>query len=113
MHDGQPTVTSVFYVAAMCSFVNLMLVLFFFPDSTDKRKAKAAQKAAAEANANAPKSTEVLAWEQKVADQGNVVRELKAKPKREESDKAIAEAVEELKKLKAELAELSKKQSTA
>ena len=71
---------------------------------------KAAQKAAAEANANAPKSAEVLAWEQKVADQGNVVRELKAKPKSEESDKAIAEAVEELKRLKAELAELSKKQ---
>ena len=40
-------------------------------------------------------------------------RELKAKPKSEESDKAIAEAVEELKRLKAELAELSKKQVEA
>ena len=84
-----------------------------------KRKAAAAKKAADKAAAAAaeesagPKSAEVLAWEQKVADQGNVVRELKAKPKSEESDKAIAEAVEELKRLKAELAELSKKQVEA
>ncbi|RDX57428.1 methionyl-tRNA synthetase [Lentinus brumalis] len=79
-----------------------------------KRKAaaqkKAAQKAAAEVNANTgPKSAEVLAWEQKVAEQGNVVRELKARPKSEEGDKEIAKAVDELKRLKTELAELSKK----
>ena len=84
-----------------------------------KRKAAAAKKAADKAAAAAtvanagPKSAEVLAWEQKVADQGNVVRELKAKPKSEEVDKEIAEAVEELKRLKAELAELSKKQAEA
>ncbi|KAI0714348.1 methionyl-tRNA synthetase [Cerioporus squamosus] len=80
-----------------------------------KRKAaaakKAAQKAAAEANANTgPKSAEVLAWEQKVAEQGNIVRELKARPKSEEGDKEIAKAVDELKRLKTELAELSKRQ---
>ena len=84
-----------------------------------KRKAAAAKKAADKAAAAAaeesagPKSAEVLAWEQKVAEQGQRVRELKGKPKTEEGDKEIAEAVEELKKLKAELAELSKKQSTA
>ena len=83
-----------------------------------KRKAAAAKKAAdkaaaAAANANAgPKSAEVLAWEQKVAEQGAVVRELKAKPKTEESEKEIAQAVEELKRIKAELAELSRKSQT-
>ncbi len=40
VHNGQPTVTSVFYVAAMCSFVNLLLVLFVFPESLDKKKSK-------------------------------------------------------------------------
>ncbi|THH32642.1 hypothetical protein EUX98_g1534 [Antrodiella citrinella] len=41
-----PEVTSVFYVAAMCSFVNLLLVLFVFPESLDKKKAKQAALAA-------------------------------------------------------------------
>ncbi len=84
-----------------------------------KRKAAAAKKAADKAaasaavNANAgPKSAEVLTWEQKVAEQGVVVRELKAKPKPEEGDKEIANAVEELKRLKAELVELSRKSQT-
>ncbi|KAI0346310.1 MFS general substrate transporter [Trametopsis cervina] len=40
LHNGQPVVTSVFYVAAMCSFVNLLLVLFVFPESLDKKRAK-------------------------------------------------------------------------
>ena len=44
LHNGAPTVTSVFYVAAMCSFVNLLLVLFVFPESLTKKKAKAAGK---------------------------------------------------------------------
>lgn len=35
-------VTSVFYVAATCSLVNLLLVLFVFPESLDKKKAKQA-----------------------------------------------------------------------
>lgn len=77
-----------------------------------KRKAEAAKKAAAKAAAAAvdaaPKTAEVLAWEQKVADQGQVVRDLKAKPKSEETDKEIAVAVDELKKLKAELSEFQK-----
>ncbi|EMD31310.1 hypothetical protein CERSUDRAFT_119865 [Gelatoporia subvermispora B] len=77
-----------------------------------KRKAaaakKAADKAAAAAQDDKPKSAEVLAWEQKVAEQGQKVRELKGKPKTEETDKEIADAVEELKNLKAELVELQK-----
>ncbi|KAH8100812.1 methionyl-tRNA synthetase [Cristinia sonorae] len=73
-----------------------------------KRKAEAAKKAAAAALDAAPKSAEVLAWEQKVADQGQVVRELKAKPKSAEVDKEIVEAVATLKTLKAELAEYQK-----
>lgn len=39
-HDGVAMVTSVFYVAAVCSFVNLVLVLFVFPESLDKKKMK-------------------------------------------------------------------------
>lgn len=78
-----------------------------------KRKAAAAKKAAA-ASASSPasdkpKSAEVLAWEQKVAAQGQVVRDLKAKtPKTPELEQEIAKEVEELKKLKAELAEFAK-----
>lgn len=79
-----------------------------------KRKAAAAKKAtdkgATEAQNNGPKSAEVLAWEQKVAEQGNVVRELKAKPKSEETDTEIGAAVEVLKKLKSELTEFQQKQ---
>jgi hypothetical protein len=41
LHNGQPTVTSVFYVAAVCSFVNLLLVLFLFPESLAKKRTKA------------------------------------------------------------------------
>jgi methionyl-tRNA synthetase len=91
------------------------------PDAThvvpgmSKRKAAALKKAAdkasvaaATATATEPKSAEVIVWEQKVADQGQVVRELKAKPKSEETDQEIAAAVEELKKLKLELTELQK-----
>jgi methionyl-tRNA synthetase len=77
-----------------------------------KRKAAAAKKAAAKdasaAQDDTPKSAEVLAWEQKIADQGQVVRELKAKaPKTKEIEDEIAQAVEELKKLKVELTKLS------
>ncbi|KAI0636128.1 MFS general substrate transporter [Trametes polyzona] len=42
VHNGAPTVTSVFYVAATASFVNLILVLLVFPESVEKKKAKAA-----------------------------------------------------------------------
>ncbi|OCH94865.1 MFS general substrate transporter [Obba rivulosa] len=41
VHNGAPTVTSVFYVAAMCSFVNFLLALFVFPESLQKKKEKA------------------------------------------------------------------------
>ncbi|KAI8969873.1 MFS general substrate transporter [Trametes punicea] len=42
VHNGAPTVTSVFYVAATASFCNLLLALFLFPESLEKKKAKAA-----------------------------------------------------------------------
>lgn len=41
VHNGAPTVTSVFYVAATASFINLLLALFLFPESLEKKKAKA------------------------------------------------------------------------
>ncbi|KAI0749970.1 major facilitator superfamily domain-containing protein [Daedaleopsis nitida] len=42
VHNGAPTVTSVFYVAATASFINLMLAIFLFPESVHKKRAKAA-----------------------------------------------------------------------
>ncbi|THH21256.1 hypothetical protein EW146_g240 [Bondarzewia mesenterica] len=42
---GVPTVTTVFWVAIACSFVNLLLSAFVFPESLGKAKLKAAQKA--------------------------------------------------------------------
>lgn len=78
-----------------------------------KRKAAAAKKAAATASAPqdaGPKSAEVLAWEQKIAEQGELVRQLKAKtPKTKEVEDEIAAAVDDLKKLKGELADLASK----
>ncbi|KZT02563.1 methionyl-tRNA synthetase [Laetiporus sulphureus 93-53] len=84
------------------------------PDAThvapgmSKRKATAAKKVADKtALDEKPKSAEVLAWEQKVAEQGQAVRELKGRtPKTPELDKEIAAAVDVLKKLKGELAGL-------
>ncbi|KZV68306.1 methionyl-tRNA synthetase [Peniophora sp. CONT] len=68
-----------------------------------KRKAA---KSAKEPSRTGPKSAEVLAWEAKVAEQGDVVRAAKAKPKGPETDAEVAKEVEKLKKLKAELAAL-------
>lgn len=42
IHNGAPTVTSVFYVASLGSFINLLLTLFLFPESLAKKKAKEA-----------------------------------------------------------------------
>ncbi|KAI1783876.1 hypothetical protein LXA43DRAFT_902684 [Ganoderma leucocontextum] len=42
IHNGAPTVTSVFYVASLGSLINFMLALFLFPESLVKKKAKAA-----------------------------------------------------------------------
>ncbi|PCH42525.1 methionyl-tRNA synthetase [Wolfiporia cocos MD-104 SS10] len=75
-----------------------------------KRKATAAKKAADKAAVAAvdeskPKSAEVLAWEQKVAEQGQKVRGLKGQTqKTPELEQEIVEAVAELKRLKEELA---------
>ncbi|KAH9939497.1 methionyl-tRNA synthetase [Amylocystis lapponica] len=79
-----------------------------------KRKAaaakKAADKTAVTTEDTGSKSAEVLAWEQKVAEQGQVVRELKTRtPKTPELEKEVAVAVDELKKLKEELAALQKR----
>ena len=76
------------------------------PDSTHvaapKKKAKG--KAPAQPEATGPKTAEVLAWEEKVKVQGDIVRELKAKSTKSAEDQAgIAKGVDELKKLKAEL----------
>jgi methionyl-tRNA synthetase len=77
---------------------------------TSKRKAAAAKKAAAKvetANTAGPKSPEVLALEAKVAEQGSLVRSLKALiPRTQEVGDQIAGALVELKKLKDELAVL-------
>lgn len=74
-----------------------------------KRKAAAAAKKATVAVADGqPKSAEVLAWEQKVADQGQVVRTLKSQPKTPELEQEVTAAVDVLKKLKEELASLQK-----
>ncbi|KAI0041705.1 methionyl-tRNA synthetase [Auriscalpium vulgare] len=74
-----------------------------------KRKAAAAAKAAKKEVDDAPKSAEVLAWEQKIAEQGAVVRDLKSRtPKTSELEEEITAAVLELKKLKTELAALPK-----
>ena len=74
-----------------------------------KRKAAAAAKAAAkEAMYTGPKSPEVTALEEKVKQQGDLVRSLKSKPKTPEGDAEIAAAVDGLKKLKTELADAIK-----
>jgi methionyl-tRNA synthetase len=77
-----------------------------------RRKAAAAKKSAqnpTEEQADGPKSTEVLALEAKIAEQGGLVRELKAKtPRTNELEEETATAIAELKKLKAERVALSK-----
>lgn len=50
---GVPNVTSVFWVAITCSFVNLVFAMFFLPESLDKAKRKAAMKATAAEEAEA------------------------------------------------------------
>ena len=79
------------------------------PDATHiapaapKKKGKG--KAPAPAEDTGPKTAEVLEREEKVKTQGDIVRELKAKATKSAEDQAmIAKAVDELKRLKAELA---------
>lgn len=43
--SGVPNVTSVFWVAILCSFVNLVFAMGFLPESMDKVKRRAAMKA--------------------------------------------------------------------
>ena len=77
-------------------------------DSGASKKAKG--KAPGPAEDTGPKTAEVLAWEEKVKTQGDIVRELKAKnPKSAEDHPEIAKAVDELKKLKSELASYQQK----
>jgi len=78
---------------------------------TSKRKAVAAKKSAqnptsGQVEVDGPKSAEVLALDAKIAEQGGLVRELKAKtPRTKELEET---AIAELKRLKAERAALSK-----
>lgn len=78
--------------------------------TTSKRRAAAAKKAGAKLEtlkASGPKSPEALALEVKVTEQGSLVRSLKGQtPKTPELDDQISKAVEELKRLKVELAAL-------
>jgi methionyl-tRNA synthetase len=78
--------------------------------TTSKRKAAAAKKAATKsepAKDAGPKTPQALALEAKVSEQGLLVRSLKGQtPKTKEVEDQIASAVEELKRLKAELAAL-------
>lgn len=83
------------------------------PGMSKKKAAAAAKAAKAAASAAAvytgPKSEEALALEAKVAEQGAVVRGLKAEAKTPEVEAKIKEAVDSLKALKLELdAELKK-----
>lgn len=82
------------------------------PSATSKRKADAAKKAATKASAakdTGPKSPEILSLEAKITEQGSLVRSLKGQtPKTQEVDAQITSAVEELKRLKEELASFQK-----
>ena len=84
------------------------------PDAThvapgaSKKKAKG--KAPGPGEDTGPKTAEVLAWEEKVKVQGDVVRELKAKSTKSAEDQVeITKAVDDLKRLKAELASYQRK----
>ncbi|KAH9939520.1 MFS general substrate transporter [Amylocystis lapponica] len=55
-HGGTHTVTSVFYLSAMCSLVNLLLALFVFPE-TPKKKAKIAEEVGAVTSTEGATST--------------------------------------------------------
>ncbi|KAI0654641.1 major facilitator superfamily domain-containing protein [Cubamyces menziesii] len=59
VHNGAPTVTSVFYVAATASLINLILALFLFPESLEKKKAKAAAAATIQPPPTSTSSTEL------------------------------------------------------
>jgi len=81
--------------------------------ATTKRKAaatkKGTQNVAEAGQLNGPKSVEALALDAKIAGQGNIVRELKARaPRTKELAEETAIAIAELKKLKAERAAMSK-----
>jgi hypothetical protein len=82
---------------------------------TSKRKTAAAKKSAHDpaggrvGEVDGPKSAEALALDAKIAEHGNLVRDLKARtPRTKEVDEETAAAIAELKKLKAERATLSK-----
>jgi len=83
------------------------------PNGPDPDATHVAPRASNKAEGKAPgpdedtdlKTTEVLAWEVKVKVQGDVVRELKAKSTKSAEDQAeITKTVDELKRLKGELA---------
>jgi methionyl-tRNA synthetase len=78
------------------------------PDGTSKKKGKG--KATGSVGDAGPKTAEVLAWEEKVKVQGDLVRELKAKSTKSAKDQEeITKAVDALKRLKVELASYQEK----
>ena len=88
----------------------------FAVSGTSKRKAAAAAKKGAQnpgeeqvGEVDGPKSAEALALDAKIAEQGNLVRELKARtPRIKELEEETTAAIAELKKLKAERVTVSK-----
>ncbi len=84
----------------------------FAAAATSKRKAAGTNKRAQNAETgelDGPKFAETLALDAKVTEQGNIVRELKARaPRTKELDEETATAIAELKKLKAGRAALHK-----
>ena len=75
------------------------------PNSKHVEPAASKKKAKGPIEVTGPKTAEVLEWEEKVKTQGDVVRELKAKSTNSAEDQAtVTNAVDELKRLKVELA---------
>ena len=73
-------------------------------------KKKAKGKVPVPAEDTGPKTAEMLAWKEKVKAQGDAVRELGSKSTKSAQDQAeITKAVDELKRLKAELASYQRK----
>lgn len=68
--SGVPNVTSVFWVAILCSFVNLVFAMGFLPESMDKVKRRAAMKAR-----EAEEAEEALRAQQEEVDE-DVVQEV-------------------------------------
>lgn len=72
---GVPNVTSVFWVAITCSFVNLVFAMFFLPESLDKAKRKAATKARAAEEAEEEARAQLLIGEPTILEEDEIAVE--------------------------------------